>query len=126
MKSLKKTILVVEDESPLSEAIRDKLKIKGYDSIIAKTESDAEEALKNNKIDLIWLDHYLPGKKNGIYFAKQVKENSIWRKIPIIVVTNTASPDKQEAYCQLGVKKYYTKSNFSLLEIINNISNLLK
>lgn len=122
MKS-KKNILVVEDERPLAEAIKDKLEKNCFEVLLARTVDQAMAYLiEGVKIDVIWLDHYLLGEENGLDFVAKIKtEGSEWKKIQIFVVSNTASPDKISSYLNLGVDKYYTKADFRLDKIISDI-----
>lgn len=122
-----KTILVVEDEKPLQNVIQNKLKIEGFEVLTAREVSQAIEYLKEvDHIDGIWLDHYLLGSGNGLDLVVEVKGNEKWKKIPIFVVSNTASPDKVDSYLKLGVERYFTKANFRLDEIISDINKTLK
>lgn len=124
----RKTILVVEDERALSEAIKTKLILNGFEAVTARSVDSALNFLKDEvKIDAIWLDHYLMGDKDGLDLVCAVKEEgSKWRNIPIYVVSNTASADKVNTYIKLGVEKYYTKSDFRLEKIISDIKNTLE
>lgn len=122
-----KTILVIEDEKPLQDVITKKLEINGFEVVSAREVGQAIEYLNEvKKIDCIWLDHYLLGKENGLDFVAKVKENQEWKNIPIFVVSNTASPDKVRSYLQLGVEKYFTKSDFRLDQIIEEITKQFK
>ncbi|MCX6717708.1 MAG: hypothetical protein NTU76_03475 [Candidatus Taylorbacteria bacterium] len=80
-----------------------------------------------NHIDVIWLDHYLVGKEDGLDFIAWCKEddNVKCKIIPIFVVSNTASSDKVGTYISLGAYKYFVKSNHKLDEIIQEISESL-
>ena len=120
----KKTILVVEDEELLINAIRKKLEVYGYDIVSARSVIQAVGYLEDlEKIDLVWLDHYLLGAENGLDLVVKMKaENSKWKEIPIFVVSNTATHDKVKGYLHLGVEKFYVKSDYKLDEIINDIS----
>jgi len=124
----KKVILVVEDERALSDAIKAKLTKTGFDVVTARAVTQALQYLVEGvAIDAIWLDHYLLGKENGLDLIAQVKEDgSKWKNVPIFVVSNTVSPEKVQSYLRLGANKYYTKSNFKLEEIINDICATLK
>ena len=120
--SIKKTILVLEDEIPLQNAIQVKLESNDFNVITARRVVNGIDILENeNKIDVIWLDHYLLGKEDGLDFVAKVKENDQWKSIPIFVVSNTASPEKFQTYLKFGVKEYYTKSDFKLEDIIKEI-----
>ena len=122
-----KTILVVEDELPLLEAITVKLSLNGFATVTARTVEQALAYMEDIKgVKAIWLDHYLIGKENGLDFISKIKEeNSAWKNIPIFVVSNTAGDDKKHAYLNLGANKFYTKSNFRLDQIIDDIKKAL-
>jgi DNA-binding response OmpR family regulator len=122
----KHIILVVEDERPLQEAIKAKLIKEGFEVVTARAVREAYNFLKDIKnVEAIWLDHYLLGQENGLDFVVAVKENNQWIKIPIFVVSNTASPDKVQTYLRLGVHKYYTKADNRLDQIIKDIKKFL-
>lgn len=120
-------ILLVEDERPLLNAIQAKLELNGFDSVSARTVRQAIDYLETlPAVDLIWLDHYLLGKEDGIDFVAKVKSEEKWKKIPIFVVSNTATAEKKHTYISLGVNKYYIKSDHRLDAIIKDIKELLE
>lgn len=125
--SEKKVILVVEDELPLSDAIRLKLERHGFEVVTARTVEQATGYLSDlPTVDAVWLDHYLLGKESGLEFVSYCKdESSRHRSLPIFVVSNTATPEKIQAYMRLGVEKYYVKSNMRLETIVEEISTSL-
>jgi CheY-like chemotaxis protein len=124
----KHTILVVEDERPLLEAIQAKLEKGDFEVVTARTVKQALDYMEDlKKIDVIWLDHYLLGKENGLDFVGRVKsEDAPWKSIPIFVVSNTASPDKVKAYLRLGVNKYYAKADSRLDGIAADIKEFIE
>jgi len=128
MTNQKKVILVLEDERPLLEAIKIKLEKNGFEVVTARTVEQAKQyTFDLVHIDAIWLDHYLMGKEDGLDFIAWCKEdeNAKCKKIPIFVVSNTASSDKVATYMSLGAKKYFIKSNHKLDEIIKEIMGSL-
>ena len=127
MEENKKTILVVEDEEILISAVKKKLELGNFNVVSARSVEQAINYLEEiEKIDLVWVDHYLLGKENGLDLVIKMKaENSKWKKIPIFVISNTATHDKVQSYIQLGVEKYFVKSNYKLDEIIKDISATL-
>ena len=122
------TVLVLEDETTLLEAIKAKLQASGFNVVGARTAEQGINYLTDVPgIDAVWLDHYLLGKDSGLEFVAAVRRKEPPLKdIPVFVVSNTASPDKVQAYARLGVAKYYIKSNYRLDEIANDIKNFLK
>jgi DNA-binding response OmpR family regulator len=123
-----KIILVVEDERPLVRVIEDKLTKCGFDVVTARTVDQGLGYLEDIKdIDAVWLDHYLIGEKTGINFVEEVKKpESKWKKVPIFVVSNTASNTNVEAYKNLGVDSYSVKSDHRLDQITDDLKKLLE
>ena len=147
-KIIKKTILVIEDEKPLLEAINAKLEKSGFSVIAARSVEQAfnpklektslgpitieiiERALNYlenlEHVDAIWLDHHLLGTEDGLDFVKKFKANGgKWNKIPVFVISNAASPKTVKSYMNSGVSRYYVKSDHRLDEIIQDIKSFL-
>lgn len=117
-----KIVLVVEDEKPLLDAVRTKLEKSGFSVVTARTADQAYGLLEDvARVDVIWLDHYLIGKQNGLDFVAHIKAEDKYKNIPVFIVSNTASSDKITSYINLGVNQYYVKSNFRLDTIIKDI-----
>lgn len=128
MNDEKKVVLVLEDERPLLEAIKIKLEKNNFEVVTSRNIEQAKEYVNElKKVDVVWLDHYLIGKGNGLDFIAWCKEgsNTKCNHVPIFVVSNTASSDKVATYMSLGATKYFVKSNYKLDEIIKEISKSL-
>lgn len=125
---MSKSILVIEDEKPLMEVIKNKFEESGFEVVTARSVDQALSYLENKvAIDAIWLDHYLLGKENGLDFVAKVKQgNQEWVSIPIFVVSNTASPENIQSYIHFGVNKYYTKAEYKLDQIIEEVKKSLE
>lgn len=123
----KKTILVVEDERQLANAVRDALTLHNFNVIVVNSADDALTQLKNlNTVDAIWLDHYLMGSANGLDFVIQIKSHPVWSTIPVFIVSNTASQQNVHSYIRLGVTNYYTKADYDIGQIINDLKYTLE
>lgn len=121
-----RVVLVVEDEMPLQNAIRLKLEKNNFSVVTARNVEQAKNHLQDiEKVDIIWLDHYLLGQETGLDFVSWVKNDKKYKNIPVFVISNTASSDKVKTYLALGVKKYYTKSDLRLENIIREINDCL-
>lgn len=124
--NLKPTILVVEDEESILNAITISLGDSGFKVITARVADQAWQYLKDiGPVEAIWLDHYLLGE-DGIALTKKIKSEEGLKNIPIFVVSNSEDPQKKQEYLNLGVVKYYTKSDNTLEKIINEIRDYLK
>jgi DNA-binding response OmpR family regulator len=122
----KRKILILEDERQLAKAVREAFTERGFDPIIVSTVDDGLKELRNLKtVDVIWLDHYLLGTGNGLDFVVELKNQPEWRTIPIFVVSNSSSSSNIRSYIQLGVSNYYTKADYDIHQIINDIEYAL-
>jgi DNA-binding response OmpR family regulator len=121
------TIMVVEDETLLLQAISKKLKISGIDVLSCASGQQAIDYLGSldELPDAVWLDYYLKDM-NGLAFMQTLKQNPTWAGIPVLVVSNSASPDKVSNMLGLGAKKYILKAEYRLDEIIAMIRDFIE
>jgi DNA-binding response OmpR family regulator len=122
MDAKKLKIMVIEDEEMLLQAISKKLTASDIEPLTCTTAKQAIDYLKSidQTPDAIWLDYYLPDM-NGLEFMNILKENEKWNKIPVVVVSNSASDQKKNAMLALGVKQYVLKAQYKLDDIIGII-----
>lgn len=118
--------MVVEDETLLLQAITKKLKLSGMDVLSCASGQQAIDYLGNldELPDAVWLDYYLKDM-NGLAFMQELKQNPQWADIPVLVVSNSASPDKVNNMLGLGAKKYILKAEYRLDEIIAMIKEFI-
>ena len=120
-----KTILVVEDDKALQDAIVMKLGREGINTVTARSYNDAIAAINRAQtVDAIWLDHYLIGEQDGYAIVAEIKKNPKWNEIPVFLVSNTINPDKVKPYFDAGILKFYVKSDYWLEEILTDIKQL--
>lgn len=121
------TIMVVEDEVLLLNAITKKLKLSGMDVLSCASGQQAMDYLQNldELPDAVWLDYYLKDM-NGLAFMQELKGDPKWADIPVLVVSNSASPEKVHNMLALGAKKYILKAEYRLDEIIAMIRDFIE
>lgn len=121
------TILVVEDEKLLLEAIIKKLQLQNFVAIGCVSGEEAMAILEKNPVlpDAIWLDYYLKDM-NGMEFMMQVRQHPRFAAIPVMVVSNSASTDKVNRMLALGVSKYLLKADHQLSELIAMIGTFIR
>lgn len=110
-------ILIVEDESAISDLIRYNLEKEGYTQL--RVCSDGERALDQVKQfhpDLILLDLMLPGI-NGLDVCRKIKGNSDLEKISIVMLTAKSEESDVVVGLELGADDYITKPFSSKLLI---------
>lgn len=117
-------VMVVEDETLLLMAIAKKLSVSGIETISCTSGQQALDYLENlsQMPDMIWLDYYLKDM-DGLAFMTELKKNDVWGKIPVVVVSNSASPDKVSNVLALGARKYVLKASYRLDELVKMIKD---
>ena len=118
----KPIVMVIEDEELLLQAITKKLKLNNMDVIACSNGHQAIDQFKNlkNKHGAIWLDYYL-GDMDGINFMEKLRSHKELANIPVLVVSNSASPDKVHRMLALGAKEYFIKAEHRLDELVAQI-----
>ena len=126
MESKKPTVMVVEDEHLLLKAIERKLRLNNLNVIAWESGAKAIDNLnkKSAPPDAIWLDYYL-GDVNGIEFMQKLRQNPKWADIPVLVVSNSANPDKVSKMMALGAKGYLLKADYRLDRLVSEIQSLI-
>jgi len=120
-----KKILLVEDDEVLSRMYEKRLMLEHADVMLAKNGREALEKLSEGEVDLMLLDLMMPDM-NGYEVIKKVRENPEQSKIPIIVLTNLdAHPEYIEKATGSKVEEYLIKSDVSVNEVVEKISEHL-
>jgi two-component system, OmpR family, alkaline phosphatase synthesis response regulator PhoP len=118
----KKSILLVEDEENLHEALRLNLEMENYEVISAYDGTQALKAIQQEYFDLIILDVMLPGI-NGINVTESIRIQNNGVPILILSAKNT-SADRV-----LGLKKGaddYLGKPFNLEELLLRVQKLIE
>lgn len=102
------TVLVVEDD-PMVRMINEQYVRMNKDFCIASSVKNGQEALdyiKENKVDLVVLDVFMPFM-NGVEFLKKLREQKL--KTEVIMVTAANDTATLEETMHLGVIDYLVK-----------------
>jgi DNA-binding NtrC family response regulator len=100
------SILIVDDEPIVREAIRDWLVDAGYDVATASTGEEGLEIAAERDFGLIILDVRLPGK-TGIRVLEELKAAK--PDVKAIIITAYASPQMRTEATKLGALHYLSK-----------------
>ncbi|MEI7993920.1 MAG: phosphate regulon transcriptional regulator PhoB [Methylococcaceae bacterium] len=117
-------ILVVEDEDAIRAMLMMILEQAGFVPIAAADAEEAQIALDNNEPDLILLDWMLPGI-SGVEWARRLKKETIYREIPIILLTARGEEEDKVKGLEIGADDYVTKP-FSPKELVARIRAVLR
>jgi DNA-binding response OmpR family regulator len=118
-----KRILIVEDEKPLSHALKLKLTHEGYDVAIAADGEEGVALATKEKFDLVLIDIIMP-KMDGFAALSAMKDSGM--KTAVIVLSNLGQQEDIEKAKALGVLDYMVKSNTPISRIVEVVNAILK
>lgn len=115
-------ILIVEDETGLVTALRDRLRKEGYDITVAKDGLQGFELAAQGKFDLILLDLMLPGQ-SGLTVCQKLRQQGL--QTPILMLTAKRQTMDKVVGLRTGADDYLTKP-FKMAELLARIDALLR
>jgi len=120
----KESILIVEDDTHISQLVRYNLEKTGYKCILSSTGEEALKILNKVPIDLIILDILLP-EMDGFEVCKKIRQNKDSSNHPIIMLTAKGEEIDRIVGLELGADDYVVKP-FSPRELVLRIKAILK
>ena len=123
-RSLRKTVLIVDDEADIRELLKYNLEQEGYGTVLAGDGDSALKAFHEGSIDLVLLDLMLPGL-SGLDLCKQLKRDQKTETIPIIMITAKSSETDVIVGLELGADDYITKP-FSPKEVVARVKAIFR
>ena len=115
------TILVVEDEQAIAEAVVSRLESEGFRTVHASSGPDAVAAALDVVPDLMILDLNLPGF-DGLEVCRQVHAT---RRVPVIMLTARSDETDMLVGLGMGADDYLTKP-FSMKELTARVRAVLR
>src|SRR2546426_4668370 len=115
------SILVVEDEGAIAEAVRVRLASEGYAVRVAGDGPEALRMAADERPDLVVLDLMLPGM-DGLEVCRELQKDS-W--VPVLMLTARTDEADKVAGFAVGADDYLTKP-FSLRELTVRVKAILR
>ncbi|WP_313799942.1 response regulator transcription factor [Cytobacillus sp.] len=116
-----KTILIVEDEIPISQVLKVYLQKENFKTVQAFDGNDAIEKFKEYKPALVLLDVMLPGK-DGWAILKEIRQQS---DCPVIMLTALGDVNYRLTGLNDGADDYISKP-FIAEEVIARVNAVLR
>src|ERR1041385_1508437 len=118
----KRSILLVEDEENLHEALKLNLELEGYNVTSAYDGAAALNAVGSEYFDLIILDVMLP-EIDGISVAENIRISN--NEVPILILSAKNSSADRVLGLKKGADDYLTKP-FNLEELLLRVEKLIE
>jgi DNA-binding response OmpR family regulator len=115
-----KKILLVEDESLLSNLLKQRLEKEGMEVIQARDGEEALGFLRTTKPDLIILDIILP-KVSGFEVLQFLQSDPQLEKAPVIIASNLGQEADVNKGKNLGATQYFVKAKMSIEDLVGEV-----
>ena len=122
--STSKKILIVDDEQPFVEILKERLEFHGYGVLTAKDGKEGVDVALAEKPDLILMDIVMP-EIDGVEAVRILQSKSETQNIPIICLSALGQSDIQGKAIQFGAKDYMVKP-FEAQELLDKIVRHMK
>ena len=119
---MSKTVLLIEDEPNIIEAISFILSRDGWTVATHSNGHDANDVIVRRKPDLVILDVMLPGK-SGFDILRDLRQDAQFQDLPVLMLTARGQAKDRELAEALGVSRFMTKpfSNADVLAAANGL-----
>lgn len=111
-----KSILVVDDDETLLNALEKKFTDSGYTVTVATDGAQALQKMQQTKFAVILTDLHMPNM-DGFTMIEQAKQTQN-ADTPVYVITNLGSDTFCDRALQLGVKQCFVKSMVTLRDVV--------
>ncbi len=119
--TMKRKILVADDEAEIRNLLRLYLENEGYEVFEVASGDKVTEALRTYKPDLCLLDIMMPGK-DGLHVLQDIRNES---NIPVIIISARTADAERILGLNLGADDYVTKP-FNPLEVAARVKAALR
>lgn len=119
--TLKKTVLLVDDDADIRTLLADALQQKGYLALQAENGEQMWQQLEDKPVSLIIMDLYLQDE-DGLQLAREVRET---HQVPIMMLTGIGDETDRILGLELAADDYMMKP-FSIREVMARIHALIR
>jgi DNA-binding response OmpR family regulator len=126
-KVLTPKVLIVEDDVQLSNMYAAKLKLEGFEVVIANEGRSGLEAATREKPDIIVMDIMLIDRDySGLTMLEDLRKTPEGKDIPVIALTNLTKKEVADKAEELGVRKYLIKAMYTPEEVVKHVTECLQ
>jgi two-component system phosphate regulon response regulator OmpR len=115
-------LLIVDDDPRIRQMLMRYFEGEGYRVSAVADGVGMHQAINSNEVDVILLDVVLPGGKNGIELAREVRATS---DVPIIMLTDRDDVTDRVVGLEVGADDYIAKP-FHLREVLARVRSILR
>ena len=117
-------IMIVDDDSMISDIYQKKFSDQGFDVLVATSGEQALEMAKKEKIDLVVLDLLIP-RLDGFEVIKQLRGGNYAKDMKIIVSSNLSEKSNRDRAFELGADDFIIKAQFTPSQLVEKIKKII-
>jgi DNA-binding response OmpR family regulator len=115
--------VIVDDDPRLLKAYNLKFEKEGITAHVVGESINAIETIRNVMPNVVVLDVLMP-VKSGWDILREMQSDAILKDIPVLLVSNIGSDDKEAEAVAAGATAYLVKSDTPLNDLIDRIISL--
>ena len=115
-------LLIVEDDAALRAGIEGKLRLEGYEPLVAADGEEAKARVLDGPFDLVILDIMLP-RLDGLSFLRWLRKRA--SRLPVLILSARGREEEKVEGLRAGADDYLAKP-FGLGELLARVEALLR
>lgn len=119
-----KKILLIEDDSFLSEIYVAKFQESGFEVLVARDGAVGLVKIKEQTPDMILLDVVMPNM-DGFEILQIIKGDPQIKNIPVVILSNLGEQENIAKGLELGAAAYIVKAHYTPTEVVAKVKEIL-
>ncbi len=124
-KNTQKKILIIEDDDFLRSLAVTKLEKSGFTVVMASDGKSGLDMTVSESPNLVILDLMLP-VMTGFDVLRALRNEPSTKSMQVLVFSNLGDEKDMKTCMEMGVSDYMVKSNFTLDELVEKVTGIVK
>lgn len=118
-------VCVVDDDSFILEIYGTKLKQKNFEVVTARNGREGFDVIRSERPNIAIVDIMMP-EVDGVGLIQALRKDADLSKIPVVVLTNTDSPEVLDEIKKMDVRFYIVKALSDPQKVVDIIEEVLQ
>lgn len=118
-------IVIVEDETSISQMYTIKFESEGYAVTTAENGKQGLEIIEKTRPDLVLLDLMMP-EMNGDEMLKRMRSTDWGKYVKVIILTNASKDEASKEIDDMFIEDYIVKAHYTPQQVVDTVKAVLK